>query len=502
MSELPVDGSSLVDEPSLTGQGLSLRDVVRRASGLSAASIFGAAVSGPTMFLAGRWLGPVDFGRAQFVLLVYFYASLFRSGMFDGGMRTFIDRSARGDVEGARRAEEVGYSGEVLVSLVPGIALFVAAAFAEDNLRRLGFALAPIAVMASSLNAFLSGRRIARQQFPGVARASVVRAVVACGGTLAGIAIFGPAAVFVAPIVADVMATAALAIERPRLSLGLRFDRAERRTLLRVGFPLGAAAVVYWAYRTVGSASIAVGGDAHALGIYTFAAAPVAVALRLFASLQTVLMPGLWTEMAADVSTGRWQDDGRRLTVFTALLAGFGTNVAQALVPPLVTLVASSFAQSIPVFEVLVVDLFVLSVAVFPSLVLDSATVNKQTRHLSVWVVALGVNVAANAVVLLAGGGPLAVAWNDIWVQGIVVVAVFEVAMPYIGGAMARWDFYLPIALVAVVMAAMGLGLHAADAEVGSAGVFVAQAAVRIVAVAAVWAVVTLLLRSRVRTRP
>ena len=169
----PADGAALIAEPSLTGQGLSLRDIVRRASGLSAASLVGAAISAPTIFLAGRWLGPVEFGRAQFVVLVYFYASLFRSGMFDGGIRTFIDRQARGDGPGAAQAEQVGYSGEVLVSLVPGIALLIAAAFSHDDLRSLGFALAPLAVMASSLNAFLAGRRIARQQFGGVARASL-----------------------------------------------------------------------------------------------------------------------------------------------------------------------------------------------------------------------------------------------------------------------------------------------------------------------------------------
>src|SRR4051794_33500888 len=107
MSDGPVDDAGLLVEPSLTGAGLSLRSVVRRASGLSAASVVGAAISAPTMFLAGRWLGPVDFGRAQFVLLVYFYASLLRSGVFEGGIRTFIDRQAHGDDAGAVQAEQV-----------------------------------------------------------------------------------------------------------------------------------------------------------------------------------------------------------------------------------------------------------------------------------------------------------------------------------------------------------------------------------------------------------
>src|SRR5207244_3039507 len=98
-----------------------------------------------------------------------------------------------------------------------GIALLIAAAFSHDDLRSLGFALAPLAVIAASLNAFLAGRRIARQQFARVARASLVRVAVSCAGTLGGISAFGAAAVFVAPIVADVVATAVLALERPRL---------------------------------------------------------------------------------------------------------------------------------------------------------------------------------------------------------------------------------------------------------------------------------------------
>jgi hypothetical protein len=165
-----------------------------------------------------------------------------------------------------------------------------------------------------------------------------------------------------------------------------------------------------------------------------------------------------------------------------------------------VALVARAFIPAIPVFEVLAVDLFVLSVAVFPSLVLDSAVVNKQTRHLLIWVVALGVNAVANAIALLAGGGPLVVAWNDIWIQAIVVLVVFETALPHIGGGRVRWGFYAPVAVVAFVMAAVGLALHAADADSASVASFAVHAAVRTAAVTVVWTLLAVTVRRQVRT--
>ena len=76
-----VDDTGEAGEPNLVptdareiAHQLALRTVLKRASGLSLASVGGAVIALPTSFVVARWLGPNDYGRAQFVLLVYFYA--------------------------------------------------------------------------------------------------------------------------------------------------------------------------------------------------------------------------------------------------------------------------------------------------------------------------------------------------------------------------------------------------------------------------------------------
>jgi O-antigen/teichoic acid export membrane protein len=497
VSSTPEDAQPLLGEPPSHDGELSFGTIVRRASGLSLASVLGAAATAPVMVVIGRWLGPVDLGRAQFVTLVYFYASLLRSGAFEGGIRQFVDSRARGETETADRAEQAGYTTELAVSVVPGLALLAAALFVGDPLRVLGLALAPVAVVASSFAGFLGGRFIAREQFGVVARVTAIRSVLVAGGLLAGVAGFGPAAVFVVPIVVNVLVSALYASHRPRLALGLRFDWDTARPLLKVGFPLGMATVVYWAYRMTGPLSLAIGDDVRALGLYTFAAAPVGVAVQVVASLSAVLTPGLWGRMAAD-TTGRWVDEGRRLTVASAILVAAVTNLVQAALPPVIKLVAPAFEPSVPLVYVLAFDVLLLSVAAFPALVLDSVRVNRQTRHLAIWIGATVLNLAANAIALATDHGPLAIAWIDVWVQVIVVVVIFETALTHIGGREARWRYYVPLLGVGALTAALALGLFRDDRPVASVVELAGQLGVRVGTVAVVWAVVAVAYRRRV----
>jgi O-antigen/teichoic acid export membrane protein len=498
MSSGPDENPPLLAEPSPVERGLSLASIVRRASGMTIASFVGAAVTTPATVIVGRWLGPVDLGRAQFVSLVYVYASLFRSGVFEGGMRGFIDLRGRGATAEAARAEQLGYSAEMVVSLVPGLALLAAAALVGDPLRLLGFLLAPVAVMASSMCTFLGGRLLAREDFRVVARVNLLTSLLTAGGLVSGVLAVGAAAVFVVPIVVNLIAIVVYAAHRPRLDLRLRFHWRATKPLLRVGFPLGASAVVYWAYRLIGQLSIAFGRSARTLGLFTFAAAPVAVALRLVTSLEAVLMPGLWRRMAADTSA-EWLDEGRQLTISTAVLVAALTNIVQSVFPPVVALVAPAFRPAMPIFDVLAFDVLVLSVAAYPTLVLNSAVVNRQARQLMIWVVALAVNAGANALALALGHGVMVVAWNDVWVQAVVVIVVFETALPHIGGKQARWAFYSPILAVSVVAGLVSLGLHGSERRVASAAALGSQLGLRLGAVIAVWGAIALGYRSRLR---
>lgn len=411
---------------------MSLRRLLRSASGLSLATLVSPALALPAGILAARWLGPDRYGRAQTVIFFFLLASLLRTGVFEGGVRAYVHESASGNEAAARRAQNVAFTLESAVSAIPGVALLFGALLVDDSLRRSGFLLAPLAVVATSVSGYLSALHVARERFPVVARAAFVRAVVGPTVMLLGIPALGGVAIVVGPIVADAVTITLLLLARPGLGLRPELDASVARPLIRAGLPLGLAAVAYWAYRLVGSGSIALTRSPADYGIFAFAATPVTVLARGIASLHTVLMPAVWGEMADERRAGEWGRPAARATMLLALAAGALTTVCQAGFGPVVHLVAPQFVRSIPILEVLAFNVLLLSVAAIPSLVLDSAVVNRQLRHLGVWLVALAVNLVVNIVVLGFGKGVLAIAVNDIWVQALVVIAVYVMARPYL----------------------------------------------------------------------
>jgi hypothetical protein len=245
---------------------------------------------------------------------------------------------------------------------------------------------------------------------------------------------------------------------------------------------------------------VAWGADAATYGFYAFAIAPVAVAAGLITSMHTVLMPSLWEEIAKSETERAWVRDSARVTVALALAAGVVTNLCQAGFPVAVEGVASRYVEAGRFFEVLVLNVFLLSVAAVPSLVLDSEAVNKQVRHLMIWIVALGLNVVANvAVFRLASDAPLLVAWNDVWIQGLVVIAVFAAAWPHLGREWADHRVEHALVTLAVLTAACAFALHLWRVPANSSyGSLLVLGGVRVVGVLVVWSIAATLTRGKV----
>ena len=484
------------------GQGevrrLSLGVLFRRASRLSAASVIGSAVGLPVTFLAARWLGPTRFGTAQTVLLAYAYAALLRSGIFEAGVRAYIHHSSRGELAQARKAQNVAVSFESVVSIVPGLILLGGAFVFHDHLRRLGFTLAPVAVLAASVSSYFGGLYSARERFDIVATASLVRALMGPALLLAGVSWIGATALFIAPTLADLLIIAFYATRRPRLGLRPDFTFVDARPLFRAGLPLGALPVVYWAYRLVGSTSVALGTTARTYGAYAFAAAPVGVVSGAVAAMHAVLTPAVWGEMATDGGDTRWHSEANRVTVSLVLIAGAATNLAQAVFKPVVQAFVPQFHAAISIFDVLSGNILLLSVAAIPSLVLTSTRVNRQGRYLAVWTVALGVDALANAVALLLGHGPVAIAVNDIWIQLVVVVVIFALAWSRVGGR-SQGRALITASGLALMTAAVGALLHLMGVDSTLSTRWGLQLAGRLLVAAAPWALAAAGLRRSLR---
>ena len=160
-----------------------------------------------------------------------------------------------------------------------------------------------------------------------------------------------------------------------------------------------------------------------------------------------------------------------------ALIAAATAGLGQAGFAPIVMAFLPRFHGSIQLFDTLALTILLLPIATVPSLTLNSRKVNLQTRHLAIWLVALLVNIVANVLVLRAGWGAQAIAVNDVWVQFLVVVVIFETAAPHIWGQ-DRWRravLYGKMVCIIVVAAVVTLvldkgaeGLHPGHLDIAS----------------------------------
>lgn len=483
-NQLPVEAG--VPDPL---ESLGLRRILKSASGLSGASLIGSVLAVAAGFLAAHWLGPARYGDGQFVLLIYLYATLMRSGVFEGSVRAIIDHLARGEVDEARHAQNVGVSFEMIVSAFPGVALAVAGLFVSPGAVRLGLFLAPVAVIASSGSSFLSTLWSARSRFDVVGKVAVVQAILGPVLLVGLVAAMGTPGVFVAPALTSLLTGALYFVFRPRLRVRPSFDTRTARPFLRVGFPLGLLAEVYWAYRLVGSSSVAIASSSYVLGLYTFAAAPIAVATSAIGGIQAVLLPTIWRELSRGASGAVWARHAERITIAMALIAGSAAGLGQAGFAPMVKAFLPSFSGSIRLFDILALTILLLPIATVPSLTLDSKKVNRQKRHLVIWTIALAVNIGANYLVLRAGWSAQAIAVNDVWVQFLVVVVIFETATPHIWGADRgrRGRLYGKMALIIAVAAVVTVVLDAGAASLRPSHLDVVATLLRCGITAAVW---------------
>ena len=488
--QLPVEAG--VPDPL---ESLGLRRILRSASGLSGASLIGSVLAVGAGFLAAHWLGPARYGDGQFVLLIYLYATLMRSGVFEGSIRSVIDHLAHEQPDEARHAQNVGVSFELVVSALPGIALVVVGFFVSSGAVQLGLFLAPVAVVAASGSSFLSTLWSSRSRFDVVGKVAVAQAVLGPILLVVLVATIGTAGIFIAPALSSIAAGALYFAFRPPLGLRPSFDTQAAGPYLRVGFPLGLLAEVYWAYRLVGSSSVAIASSSFVLGLYTFAAAPIAVATSALGGIQAVLLPTVWRELGRGASGTVWIRHAERITIAMALVAAAATGLGQAGFAPMVMAFLPSFAPSIRLFDILALTILLLPIATVPSLVLDSKRFNRQKRHLSIWVGALLVNIVANVIVFRAGWGAEGIAINDVWVQFIVVVVIFETAAPHIWGTgRQRFRLYSKMALVLMLAAALTVVLDKSAVGLHPGHLDILATVIRCGGTALAWGVVAALL--------
>ncbi len=402
--------------------------ILKHSMKLSAGSLAGIVLSFGATIIVARMLGPDMLGQVNFVLLWLGYAGLIRLGLLDAGHREMADRLGRGEQDEARRVQNHALSGEALWSVVPASLLLCASLLADEPLRRVGFVIAPLIYLATIASRVLASTHLVYQHFGIYGRMNAVRSI-GQPLLLMGLVLWiGAYAYFIAPLIIEWTVVALYLLRGPSLGLRWELNGAALRRLLRYGAAFGLGNLVYWAYRLVGSTSVAMWFSVQDLGYYTFVAMFVTVALQVFGDFSGVLTPILWSSVGKSQDTRQFHREYTRLTVFVVVAGCMVANLAQAGFGPFISLAVPQFVPGIEIFNILAFNIVVLTTTFVPSLLLSSAQVNKQWLQLSIAILALAINIVANYVVMRSGLGVTMIAWNDIWVQLIVVVVGYAVA--------------------------------------------------------------------------
>lgn len=482
--------------------GLGLSNLFRAASKFSLANMLGALVGIPLWLVVARLLGPDALGKAQYVLLAYAYAGFVRLGTFEGGQRRLIDEIAKGNTGHGRRAQNIGLTIDLFVSCLAGLALVVMAVQFHDPVRRLGFALAPVAVVAASLASYLGSLHLAHQRFALVAKMSLLRQVGGPIAVAAGVWVLGAPGLFVVPLIADCAVVGVYLFRGPSLGLSFAFERREARQLLREGFPLGAMALVYWSYRLAGNTAAALWIGVEGLAFYAFAAMPISLAIRAMSGVSTVLAPRLWSELS-HAPTPALRRQARTIIILLTFGGAVIVNAGQATFGPVVASIIPEFLPSLPAFAWLSFGIVLYAVPIVPSLLLDSLAVNKQWRHLWIWVGALAANLAIDYLVVENGFGIVGLAITDSMIQLAVAVALLATAGRHLvehGGGPRLLLRVGVILLWSGVVATLLAWLPSGAVSDGGWNLML-LAALRFLGVCAAWAVPSAVLARRVRSR-
>lgn len=452
------------------------------------------------VFVANH-LGPELYGRIGFVLLSVTYAGLIRPGFFEGGQRQLIDQLGKANLEGSRRVQNVGVTGEFIWSLLPAVVLASASVGSSDHIRHLGFLLAPLMYLGLTTTRIMGGLFLAHRDFRVYLTACLCRAVTQPSLLIVLVYFVGPYTLIATPAIVECGIAMFYLSRSARIGVAWRMEKATAFHLLRIGFPLSLAAIVYWAYHLAGPTCVAEWLPVATFGSYMFASKVIDLILRFFADFAGILMPGLWRELgSAGGAHAMWQEISG-ISLFLGLLSCFICNLIQAGIALPVLLLLPRFSSSVPIFEILAFNIVLLTVTTAPCLLLDSAVINRQWLHVGIWTIGLILNYIINYAALRSGYGTSAIAWNDIWLQVVVALVIYAAAHRYLFPDRASaQQLYFPLLGLLLICGCTFLILGRPFFSVGaqvSHGEQVLVSVCRAAFVLAVWTPVTLFLHRR-----
>ncbi|HXQ24451.1 MAG TPA: oligosaccharide flippase family protein [Candidatus Acidoferrales bacterium] len=419
--------------------------ILRSSSKLSAASLVGMVLSFAVSLMTGRILGPENVGVLALVGVWTFYTQLVRPGFLAAATRDMPHLIGRGELDEARRIQNIGMTGELAFVLLPFSIVFVAGFFYDTPLVRSAMWVAAVASAATTLQGMLSSTFAAYQRFDVLTRIRFVMSMVSPIGillTLRWLGVFSP---LVMPAVTGMAVLAIVWYYRDVIQYRPAWDWATGLDLMKVGLPLVALTFVGWAYfMSDRPALLAAGVSLTTLGYYSFASNLVRGMGQMTWDFTAVFQPMLYQEMGRQGSARGVSQNLLRVWVPYTAAGCAVTTFGQAGFGALVDWVAPKFAPSVPVFEMLVFILVFQNSSQLPNLLLNSKAINRQNFNVLLWTGGLALNVAVLYAVAHAGYSLFAVATASMSVDLVIALvgyacihgylfASLEAAIPFYG---------------------------------------------------------------------
>jgi O-antigen/teichoic acid export membrane protein len=410
---------------------ISITNIAKNSLKFSTVQIIGAAISMLASMYIATIILPDEYGIYGFLGLWLTYAGLIGPGIMGAGGREMPGLLGKGEVAAAIRIQNVSLTPELVWSLVPFGIIIIASFFFTDFTYRVGLIIVAFSYLTGRVANAWGYYNFIREKFNTVAIGSLIQVIAVPLLTLLAVAWFKVYALLLAPLIVNFVLSLYYLKKGP-INYYFYLNRKETFRLLKIGIVLQAGALVYWAYQLMDRTIIASMLSPEQLGLYTFAAGFVAVALAIPVSFTNVLQPILWrhAEKAENIIEGF--KDAKRIAVYLALGTAMLVPLIQVAFYVVVNLITKNYTGSIPPFNVLSYNVSLAAIVVIPNLVLSSAIVNKQRTTLAVYAVGLVINIFFNILIIKLGYGIMGVAWVMVGSQCLVGLATFCFARRYL----------------------------------------------------------------------
>ena len=362
--------------------------------------------------IAAKKLGPATWGIWQLLFLILTYGSFIHLGAINGMNREIPIYKGRGDKKKIGLIREVALGTVLLSSLIAGLVIFIMALLIEAEAFRAPLKWMPpllaVYLLHNYLQVYLRSDKlfnyVSMQQLFFAAAFPIVVMPLLIAFQLPGFIIGHCITIFL---------TCIFILKTSPVRIKLRFDVSETLRLLRIGFPIMTAGILYALMMTVDRLVISTWLTIQHLGYYSLSI----MVIGSLALITTVVGQQIYPRMAE--SWGRTSNSIElKKWIRIQLLMGVGLTIpfivaAYFLFPMFVKYYMNAYAPGITAMKISLVSPIFIAIASCYANCLN--TIDKQFYVLVILGVAIIINIVLNIILIKLGMG----------INGVAVATAF-----------------------------------------------------------------------------